>query len=419
MQSKFFPAVLFLHVFSMGVIIPVFSLVFLSKGLGLEQLAIVMGVMSFTVILLELPTGILADLWGKKRVFLLSVGFSCIGVVIILLGGSFAMLCLGMAATGMGRALSSGSLESLYIDDFVSKYGNSALPAVLTRLNILEPAGLAAGAALGGFLPGIGLSMALPFSSPYDSNLAVKLIVGLVTGMLTFIWIKEPSRVTSAGHDGAGPSFHLHLKRHLLESGRLIKSRPILGLIFISVFTAGFFLFTLETYWQPQFINLLPDKGNLWLLGILSFLYFGGALLGSLFAKELLKLSRIKSYYLFPIGRLALAFFLILLGYQMHLSGFILLFVLTYFALGLSNIPESVLLNSAVSNEFRASALSMSSLTLQLGGLSAAAVSAIMLKYTSVPFLWSASSILMIFSSLIFLLFNKKAPPPSGSGAIL
>ena len=61
------------HWFIIGLIIPITALLQLEKRLDLFQIGIVMAVYGTTVILLELPTGGLADAIGRKRVYLISL----------------------------------------------------------------------------------------------------------------------------------------------------------------------------------------------------------------------------------------------------------------------------------------------------------------------------------------------------------
>jgi len=56
------------HWFIVGLLIPVMALLQLEKGLDLFQIGITIAVYSGTVILLELPTGGLADAIGRKSI---------------------------------------------------------------------------------------------------------------------------------------------------------------------------------------------------------------------------------------------------------------------------------------------------------------------------------------------------------------
>ena len=400
MKSKSFSLILALQSFSTGLLVSVYSLVFISRGLDLYQLSIIMGILSFTVIVLEVPTGIFADLYGRKFTFLLSICFTFIGTLIVLLSQSFTLLCLSVVLSGAGRALSSGSLEALYIEGFIAHNGRECLPRILTHLNVLESSGLAIGAAIGGLLPSLSDQFGL-FSTLYDLNLIIKLFLSLAISILTLRCIND-----SFSRESLSPP-KSYLANHLKTGLSLLRKQKVIIFVLISVFTTGFFFFSLETFWQPQFMDILPDRRSLWVLSVISFSYFASALIGSLIAEKLLNNRRIKAIYLFPIGRMLIAVFLIMLGHQFQIQGFVIIFSFIYFSLGLSNIPESILINDVTPDRYRASILSLGSLVLQLGALTASIVSVVIIKYTAISTLWIIASVLLILSSLVFLLLGN------------
>ncbi len=66
----------FFHWFIIGMIIPIIALYQIEKGLDLFQIGITGGFYSGTILLLELPTGALADEMGRKNIYLISQIFS-------------------------------------------------------------------------------------------------------------------------------------------------------------------------------------------------------------------------------------------------------------------------------------------------------------------------------------------------------
>jgi predicted MFS family arabinose efflux permease len=245
------------------------------------------------------------------------------------------------------------------------------------------------------------------FSTPYDLNLMCKLFLSLLIGFLTLLCIKDSFTRESFSTPES------NLVTHLTSGLTLLRKEKVIVVVLISLFATGFFFFSIETFWQPQFISILPDRQNLWVLSILSFPYFASALIGSLIAEKLLFFGRIKAIYLFPIGRMLMALFLISLGHQFQIQSFVILFSMIYFFLGLSNIPENLLINDVTPDRYRASILSLSSLVLQLGIFVASVVSALIIKHTAVFTLWTVASVLLALSSLFFLFstvnFHKNA----------
>jgi hypothetical protein len=68
------------------------------------------------VLLLELPTGGLADALGRKPVLVLATGVNLASLLLLSFADSLGLLLAGFALQGIYRALDSGPLESWYVD---------------------------------------------------------------------------------------------------------------------------------------------------------------------------------------------------------------------------------------------------------------------------------------------------------------
>lgn len=149
-------AILFLNTFGNGILSPVFSLILLARGCDFITLPLVMGVYSATVILCEVPTGVFADLFGRRRTFLLSCLLYGGSMVMLLLAHSVWLLLPGIVIYGLGRAFASGSLDALFVEDAVARLGEERLSAVAGQLSLYQSVGLTLGSLAGGILPLMG-----------------------------------------------------------------------------------------------------------------------------------------------------------------------------------------------------------------------------------------------------------------------
>ena len=101
---------------ALGVMAPVLSLTLLAHGATLGTLSLLMAVYSATVIVAEFPSGVFADLAGRKNAFLLSTALQMLSYGLLLSARSAPVLGLAMVANGLGRAFASGSIDALAID---------------------------------------------------------------------------------------------------------------------------------------------------------------------------------------------------------------------------------------------------------------------------------------------------------------
>ena len=99
-----------------GLLIPVLVLVLLERGLSLTQLGIVFAGQGLMVLVLELPTGGLADAIGRRTVLLVATVFEVAAIVILIGAHSLPLLVLAAGLMGVYRALESGPLDSWYVD---------------------------------------------------------------------------------------------------------------------------------------------------------------------------------------------------------------------------------------------------------------------------------------------------------------
>lgn len=402
MRIRMYSFILFLNSYITGLLIPILSLLLIDKGANLSTLSIMIGIYSFTVIVLELPTGIMADLIGKKKTFCVSLIISLIFSIVILFGNGIVILCIGMLIYGLNRAISTGSFEALFIDSFINEFGKDKLHVVTTRINVLDALGLSAGALTGGYLPEVSNKY---FSTMgiYDANLVVRIVLTVVLFVLALVYIKETviSKNTK----------QITLIEHIKNSSNIVITNKNIICIFISVFATGFLFSSLETYWQPHLISLMPDNSAMVLLGVMAFMYFGAGVAGNIIYGKIFSKYNTKKMYL--MLRSVLVIVLIITALQTNMVLFIIFYTLIYLFFGMANIPESVILNGEIPNESRASVLSLNSLIVQIGMLLGSFVNSIIINYVTIPSLWFISAgvitvtILVIYKKLIAEPKNK------------
>lgn len=373
-MRKTYSALLFLKYFSTGIIVPVLSLMLIEKGCTLAEISITMGIYSLTVLLLELPSGILSDVIGRKKIFILSSVFNFAAMLAMLFLHGFAQLIPALILFGAGRAFSTGSLDALMIDEYIDKHGTEKLSHMTSILAILETVGISAGTIFGGFLPSVSASL---FDSigKYDLNIIARCVVSGSIVILSIILIKD-SRPEKTER--------ISIKEHLITSFRFLKgSRPML-LITLSLICSGFFIAIVEAYWQPAYTSLLPGSSLLWTIGIVSFGCFMFAAGGTLFSKRFVLFKQTGMPIKYTIARLLLFVMLIIFSFQKSALGFSGIFLAMYFIFAGSNVIENTMINIEVPSRLRSSMLSFVSLAFQLGCMLSPLYSSFMVSKTSI-----------------------------------
>lgn len=133
-------------------IYPVYLFLFELKGLTLAQISFLLAIWSIPVVLLEVPTGILADYWSRKGMIIIGGFLKTACYVLWYFSEGFMLFAFGFVFWGISESFCSGSEEALLFDnlkickreeDFDQIYGKGSFYASL---------GVALSCLAGGFL---------------------------------------------------------------------------------------------------------------------------------------------------------------------------------------------------------------------------------------------------------------------------
>jgi MFS family permease len=93
--------------------VPVMTPYLQRKGLSLTQIAGMQTILMVTQLVMELPTGVLADWFGHRRSYQIALVMAVAGEAITLLAESYPHFILGQVVAGTGFAFASGSVDAL------------------------------------------------------------------------------------------------------------------------------------------------------------------------------------------------------------------------------------------------------------------------------------------------------------------
>ena len=88
-----------------------------SKLASFSQIGTIFAVLTLVWIFLEIPTGAIADMFGRKRSTIIGAFFLSLGSISLVIATNFWYLIIGGLLQNIGRAFISGSLEALVYDD--------------------------------------------------------------------------------------------------------------------------------------------------------------------------------------------------------------------------------------------------------------------------------------------------------------
>lgn len=386
-----------------------FILLIQARGMSLFQIGLIMGFYSLTVVLLEIPTGGLADAVGRKRIAILAYSFLLLGGVIFLGAFSFPVILLAFILKGVGRALSSGALDAWFIDSLQAIDPEIELQPVLAKANTFTllalGVGTLGGSALPGFfqyLPAEGTAIFTPLSIPY----LVSIFIFPMLLALVIFGVKEtsPSGRASGWQQGVR-----QMPAMLKTAFSLSRKNPIILLLMGATFASGLALAGLESFWQPHFAGLLNGKiENTLFFGVVMGGNFLVGMAGNMLATPLSRLLKKQYALVCAIFQGIRGLMLIVLALQSTAPIAMLLFWLVYLNMGVVNSPHSTLLNKQVPAEHRSSMLSIESLASYLGGFIGGAGLGFVADRTSISASWIIAGVLLVVSLILYLQVDMK-----------
>lgn len=140
------------------------------KGMTLAQIGLLEGIFHITGFISEIPTGALADLFGRKKIIIIGRITSLISAIIMLFSNSFMGFAIGFILSAWGYNLNSGSEEALIYDTLKKLDREEEFLKVNGKINLIIEVSQGLAVFIGGILSQID------FSISYITAVAIGLI---------------------------------------------------------------------------------------------------------------------------------------------------------------------------------------------------------------------------------------------------
>ena len=367
----------FLSNFNIGLSAPFLSLILCEHGCSLKNIGLAISIFSITVVIAEVPSGIFADLYGRKYSFLLSQVSGFFSAVLILISTSFFLTTLGLVFWGISMAFSSGSLDALAVEDVIKQHGERSLSKAVSTFQICGCTGVALGALAGSFIP---------YANGYANHLIIKLITGLITFLIAF----------SIPNENIPSQKNRSLRSHIDEIGTLFSGYKILKQLAFCIMAVALVQASIETYWQPQLAILQKSKLHN-TLGLLSACAYLATILGCTLTgkiKIIQKAQKSIAYFCASICLLSLTIMIALVNNTVLFS---CVYILIYLFIGIVSVTEQTIINQETTDNVRASVLSTTSFLSRMGGLISGFLSSILLQFCTIHTVWIIFSCICLF----------------------
>ena len=397
-----------------GLVLPFLILTPVARGLQLGAVRVVFAVHSAVLIVLEVPSGALADSFGRRRVLLVGAVLTAASLATYAVAQSVPAFIASVAALGTGRALISGALEAWYVDSLRALDPGAPLARGLSRGTAAEAIALGLGALAGGAI----VSLAEPSHvadgalSGYGLAALVGAGVALTYVAAVAVLVHEPARAPHL--QDAGHSISRRVRAVLATARAEAAASVTVRVIFTTAVAFGFGMSAVELLWQPHLAEMIGGgRGHGFAFGALA----AGSMLAVAIGAGVSPLLRsslgLRLAYLAALG--VVAVFTALLGAPGTTAGFVVLYLVTYMSYGFVDPMHIELLNEAVGSDARATLISGESLAVQGGALAANLSVGALAAAEGTATAWAVGGALMALIGVLVAGPLLRSPEPSAA----
>lgn len=369
---------------------PAFLVVyFRDLGLGLFQISLLTMMMPLFMLLFEIPTGAIADIYGRKFSVLLGAIIQGLALISIFFFDNYYALLFAFAMVGLGSTFNSGAREA-WITDLIKKERKDFLHGYFAKSGSIDSFGLVISGIIGAFLV-------------KQFSVSIIWIAAGVSFLVTFILLGFAKEHFVKREAKIKDSFK-NISRQSIISIRYAKNHPVLFSFLIAsaiIVFAGVFNGDLAWVTFLQGLNF-PDYafGYMWsAMGIVG-------IFAPLVSLKLMKKNKERKFILGTIILTILFLFLILF---VESAGFAFLVLLSsIFFARMSSPAERIYFHRFIKSKLRATVGSVESMLIGLVGIVSMPLAGLSVDYLGARYTILLSALFMIPSAIIFLKIKEK-----------
>ena len=310
------------------------------------------------MVLFEVPTGIVADSWGRRASYLLGTVTLAVSTVFYVwlwsIDGPFWAWAVSSVLIGLGFTFFSGATEAWLVDALQATGHEGPLDPVFARAQVFMGVGMLVGAGGGGYL-----AQWLGLGAPYVLRAAVLIVIFVVAAVLMRDLGFTPSR---------GQGYFSEVRRIAGDSVRLgLRVRPVRWLMLAALCTGGIPIYVGYAL-QPHLLDLWGDDAAYGIAGLAAALLAAAQITGGLLTPRLRPLFHFRTGMILTmsaLGVVVIALLSVLPNFWVALV-LIVLWGLT----GAAVMPvRQAYLNGMIPSRQRATLLSFDSLMSSTGGV--------------------------------------------------
>lgn len=162
--------------------LPIYTLLFLSVGISFSELAIIIIGFNIATVLFEIPSGMVADKYGRKTTLMLSKIFFIIGIGLIAFFPNYYIFILGWSICGIAYSFNSGADTAYLYDTLKDKNKEDEYKRINGKVFAIRSFAMGFASPIGGFVAD-HYGLVTPF---------FLLLISSILALTTVFFFKEP-----------------------------------------------------------------------------------------------------------------------------------------------------------------------------------------------------------------------------------
>lgn len=383
-------------------IAPIYPLFLLSRGCDLFQMNVVLAVYLLTVFVFEVPTGAIADVFGRKVSFLLACLVRLVAYTLYAFAEDFADCLVAEVIDAVGTTLASGALEAWVVDGVRAEGDRRPTDALFARAQMIARGVMVGGAVVCGYV-----TAAFGWTVPW---LACAALFG-ATAATGAILMRE-QRPTPQARAERSPS----IASTVAAAVTTVRGAPVLLILYLLTLSTALAAFPFLMLW-PRRVEQLIGGESLTLIGWLTACLHLAALAGSAVLPRLLD-RHAREVVLFFSGVWRAA----LIGIAALASGISPVaagLLLQEISAGLTDPVLTAWTNEHIAPAERATTLSVRSVFFTVGGAAGLVGLGLVARDHGIPAAWGVSALVLALTAPGFLALGRLARRAPTSAAVV
>ena len=340
-------------------------------GFSVSSIGLILIIYQITKFIFEIPTGVIADKYGKKISVIIGNILIIFSYIILLLNMPI-LVYISFFLKGLGYTFISGSFEALFVNSLDNKY--------LIKLNSIERIffyfGIGISSAIGGLIIDI-----------LDYNTIIILDTLIIIGIFIIsLLVKETKEEINSE------------EKFLKSSISLILSKKFLICFLLLDLVTAISFINIEDFYS----TVLSNNGlNIKMIGVIIALQlFVSSLIGYIIHSVYKRLNKVKVYVIYSILQVIFALCIYL---QNSIFLMFTFYILSSICFSLFAPIKYEIFQANINNEIRSTVLSIKSLTIAIGGVISYFMVFLLGKYLTIE---KITIILLIITLISYIIIN-------------